>query len=487
MAATAKLAATNKGGAGTPAATTDTTVAQGENGEENAGEDEAAPSGAVAKLRAAVNAASTISAMNRCRDVSGKLHDASVLRAKRHKAMHKAMSFMHKFLTKNNNKNLYTIGDDAPSIFFEMWYSTAESTIRTRAKEIAKVMFEKLEARVCGATAASLEAKEEHTGSGKHRKRIQASARLSSKEPSPSDSYEDHRESFFECLFMLRCKYEMGLDHTILLRRADLCWQYGRLGEPDEPGGTDYGFRLYGIKKSNLHTVNTDDWLMLLMRILIVEYVNLLLSNRYVVRNYGLRESFEVLRCGGMSKLCRIPASDAEQRTRSEEWRHSFYLATHIVFAHSAYSGIKTNVSDAPWLYRYLRKSLKFMLKMSREKAKNPSVYVDCDGIGECVDCLRGLGLTEASDPQVCSGTNWLLKYQKKDGSWPVWFLGTDGYGDEDTDDPYDVLHPTWVCTQALRDRDFRVNEEPTRKWKAYIEKILKETNFAVLKYKPEF
>ena len=87
----------------------------------------------------------------------------------------------------------------------------------------------------------------------------------------------------------------------------------------------------------------------------------------------------------------------------------------------------------------------------------------------------------------VRSGTNWLLKYQKKDGSWPVWFLGTDGYGDEDTDDPYDVLHPTWVCTQALRDRDFRVNEEPTRKWKAYIEKIIKETNFAVLKYKPEF
>ena len=28
-------------------------------------------------------------------------------------------------------------------------------------------------------------------------------------------------------------------------------------------------------------------------------------------------------------------------------------------------------------------------------------VYVDIDGIGE-IDCLRGLGLTEASDPMVC-------------------------------------------------------------------------------------
>ena len=233
--------------------------------------------------------------------------------------------------------------------------------------------------------------------------------------------------------------------------------------------------------------MNTDDWLMLLMRILIVEYVNLLLNNRYVVRNYTLKEAFEVLRQGGMAKLCRIPATDAEHRTRSEEFRHSFYLATHIVFAHSAYSGIKTNNSDAPWLYRYLRKSLKFLLNMSKQKRKNPSVYVDCDGIGECVDCLRGLGLTEASDALLCSGTNWLLKYQKKDGSWPVWFMNTEGYGDEDTSDPYDILHPTWVCTQALRDRDFRVNEVPTRRWKAYIERVLKETRFDVLAYTPDW
>ena len=42
-------------------------------------------------------------------------------REKRNKAVLKGMKYMKKFLLKDNCKALYEIGDDAPSIFFEIW------------------------------------------------------------------------------------------------------------------------------------------------------------------------------------------------------------------------------------------------------------------------------------------------------------------------------------------------------------------------------
>ena len=40
------------------------------------------------------------------------------------------MKYMAKFLKRDNFKALYEIGDDAPSIFFEIWYTSANSQIR---------------------------------------------------------------------------------------------------------------------------------------------------------------------------------------------------------------------------------------------------------------------------------------------------------------------------------------------------------------------
>ena len=34
------------------------------------------------------------------------------------------------------------------------------------------------------------------------------------------------------------------------------------------------------------------------------------------------------------------------------------------------------------------------------------------------------------------------------------------GYETDDKHDYYDRIHSTWVCTQALRDRDLKVNED---------------------------
>jgi hypothetical protein len=58
------------------------------------------------------------------------------------------MKWMSTLLTKNNFKILYDIGDDAPNIFFEIWYTSANSTIRTQAKGIAKTLTEKLEEKL---------------------------------------------------------------------------------------------------------------------------------------------------------------------------------------------------------------------------------------------------------------------------------------------------------------------------------------------------
>ena len=176
------------------------------------------------------------------------------------------------------------------------------------------------------------------------------------------------------------------------------------------------------------------------------------------------------------------PPSKKDVREDFNSFHHSFYLATHIVYVQSAYNAIKADQREIPWLYRYVRASFRFWLKECKAKLADPSVYVDLDGIAEIVDCLRGAGLTEASDPMVCEGTLLLLRFQRKNGSWPAWLPGETN-PDEKALDTYHRVHPTWVCTQCLRDRDFRIADNQF--WPAFISKCLKETQFHKLLYKP--
>ena len=48
-----------------------------------------------------------------------------------------------------------------------------------------------------------------------------------------------------------------------------------------------------------------------------------------------------------------------------------------------------------------------------------------------------------------------------------MWFAG---YEADDKHDFYDRIHATWVCTQALRDRDFKVNQDSVRLWQVCIQ-----------------
>jgi len=77
-------------------------------------------------------------------DMDGNKFCADELRKARNRAILRGMTYMHKFLRRNKHEALYKIGDDAPSIFFEIWYTSAHSAIRARARDIAVQLTNKL-------------------------------------------------------------------------------------------------------------------------------------------------------------------------------------------------------------------------------------------------------------------------------------------------------------------------------------------------------
>ena len=97
-------------------------------------------------------------------------------------------------------------------------------------------------------------------------------------------------------------------------------------------------------------------------------------------------------------RVHRYSCSNKASGATASHFQDSFYLATHIVYALSAYSGIKTRERDVPWLYRYCRRSFVYWMKEAKRKTKDVTTYVDVDGVGELIDILRGTGLSEATD-----------------------------------------------------------------------------------------
>ena len=408
----------------------------------------------------AVTATPTPSMAYYCRDMRGKKHDIRALRKLRHRGVLKGMRWMRNFLRKQKYKALYEIGDDAPSIFFEIWYTSADSRIRAEAKGYAKELLSRMEKRL-----------------------------VHDKGP----DYVPDRDDFFALMYLARIRHEMHdmLECEALLQCADRGWKHHGFKDTDH---------LFGYRVDALGAVDTDPWLGLLMRILIMEYNNLLFPRRYRLQ-WGMREALVAIKDLKLDG----PGGD--------DFNSSFYLATHIIYALGAYSAIKTAERDCPWVYRYLRVSMRHwmkegwrraaqenanaaLLKAAAEAAERGDgeqgggsnrqqprlddewIYVDIDGVSEIVDTFRGCGLTSASDRMVCQGSLYLLGTQKKDGSWPYWSAAGDANADKQRSS-YDVLHPTWVAVQALRDRDFQLDRPEAEKWRVWINRLVKETDFA--------
>jgi hypothetical protein len=126
----------------------------------------------------------------------GRVHDADVLRKRRIKAIGKGMAYLYKFFRKKNYAALYEVGDDAPSIFFEIWYTCGNSSIRSRAKDMAVHLTTKLQARM-----------------------------LSPPNRAPHGDVGKQRDEFFAVMFMLRAEHEMGMDTGPLLQAADEAYE----------------------------------------------------------------------------------------------------------------------------------------------------------------------------------------------------------------------------------------------------------------------
>lgn len=222
-----------------------------------------------------------------CRDMTGKYHVIKQIRDRRHKAVMRGMTWLNKFLNAKNNAALYAIGDDAPrylivtslckitshvyihhynttyfiffsfhphSVFFEIWYTSADSRIRCKAKGIAEKLIEKYEKSLlkgnqsCGDSGIDL---------------------------------------FFEIMFLLRCKHEMELDTNALLKLADKIYKCEKLNNTDI---------LFGVRSDSLkESVSVADWLMLLMKVMCMEYNNLLHRKRWPI-SWGLKACFIALR-----------------------------------------------------------------------------------------------------------------------------------------------------------------------------------------------
>ena len=63
-----------------------------------------------------------------------------------------------------------------------------------------------------------------------------------------------------------------------------------------------------------------------------------------------------------------LPLKTWKDVGEEDEYDDAFYLATHIVFAISAYSATKTDEKDVPWLYSYVRGAFKYWRKLFKHK-----------------------------------------------------------------------------------------------------------------------
>ena len=69
-----------------------------------------------------------------CWDMRGREHDLVAMRGQRNAAVTRGLRHMFRFFKKKKYEALHDIGDDAPSIFFECWYTSLHSKIRTEAR-----------------------------------------------------------------------------------------------------------------------------------------------------------------------------------------------------------------------------------------------------------------------------------------------------------------------------------------------------------------
>lgn len=154
----------------------------------------------------------------------------------------------------------------------------------------------------------------------------------------------------------------------------------------------------------------------------------------------------------------RVPlAKDYADGMNQSDVYDAAYLMTHVGYVPTGYGRHRLRVTDAPWLYRYLRENFYAAMQMG-----------ELDLFAEFVDLLRQYGCTESSDAQLRHGTRYLLSLYRQAGD--SWLAHREHYEQKEISD-YDALHKPWTAIAGLRRRFF----EPVDKgsYRAAFERVM--------------
>ena len=116
------------------------------------------------------------------------------------------------------------------------------------------------------------------------------------------------------------------------------------------------------------------------------------------------------------------------------EFYDTVYSITHVVYTLNEYGQYRLSARLLPREFEFLKANLREAVALG-----------DADMLGEFMDSLRALGLTDA-DALIRAGTEYLLAHQNADGSW----------GDARERDVYLRYHPTWGGVAALSNYAWR-------------------------------
>jgi len=156
------------------------------------------------------------------------------------------------------------------------------------------------------------------------------------------------------------------------------------------------------------------------------------LVNAYTGERYGVR-----LGAGYLDVLKWLPTLRPYRGSEggtNKDFVESVYAVTHVVYTLNDYDQNRLSPELLPDEYEFLKKNLRQAIARK-----------DQDMLGEFIDSLKSLGLTE-DDRGIQLGVEYLLAHQNADGSW----------GNPRAKDNHDRYHPTWNGIVALSNYTWR-------------------------------
>jgi hypothetical protein len=211
-------------------------------------------------------------------------------------------------------------------------------------------------------------------------------------------------------------KFALGDSVDELLWQADALFARHRYRDSNKFFGISSGFTRWAEEELEYVKLDPEGWHVLLMRMFVVEFINLRFDNRYPIQ-YGLQQALVEI------KKIRIRGPPHKPDLR---FHHSLRFTTRLILAFSAHLQMDIEPLLCPWVVQYLRVSLAYWLKQHRKRDRSLKkgraaavAHINFGAIAAAATSLQQLGV-ERSDPLVARALDQLLSHQQEDGSWPA-------------------------------------------------------------------